>query len=90
MRARLRIDTGSETIPLKVGGAGETVHGRVSPPFMPVYPDLYDGPYDVIPSFAQQVLATASKTMAADVAVEPIPVSEVSNPSGGVTMTIGV
>lgn len=89
MRARLRIDTGSETIPLKVGGTGEAVRAEVSPPFMPVYPTPYEGEYTVVPTFSEQVLETAGKSMRNDVTVEEIPVHRVSNPAGGVTVSIG-
>lgn len=73
MRARLRIDTGSATIPLKVGGTGEAVRAEVSPPFMPVYPDAYPGPYEVTPSSEAQVLPTTHRTMTGDLVVNPIP-----------------
>ena len=73
MRARLRIDTGSATIPLKVGGTGEAVRAEVSPPFKPVYPDAYPGPYEVTPSSEAQVLPTTHHTMTGDLVVNPIP-----------------
>lgn len=73
MRARLRIDPGSATIPLKVGGTGEAVRAEVSPPFKPVYPDAYPGPYEVTPSSEAQVLPTTHHTMTGDLVVNPIP-----------------
>ena len=73
MRARLRIDTGSATIPLRVGGTGEAVRAEVSPPFMPVYPTPYEGEYTVTPGEDAQALPTAGKSLAQDVTVEPIP-----------------
>lgn len=73
MRARLRIDPGSESIPLRVGGTGEAVRAEVSPPFKPVYPDAYDGPYEVTPSAVEQVLPTTHHTMTGDLVVNPIP-----------------
>lgn len=73
MRARLRIDTGSATIPLKVGGTGGAVRAEVSPPFKPVYPDAYPGPYEVTPSSEAQVLLTTHTTMTGDLVVNPIP-----------------
>ena len=51
----------------------------------PVYP----GPYSVIPDFVGSVLSTANKAMSSDVTVAQIPVAEVSNPQGGITVTIG-
>ena len=73
MRARLRIDTGSETIPLRVGGTGEAVRAEVSPPFMPVYPGAYRGPYEITPTSEAQVMATGGHTMTADLIIDPIP-----------------
>lgn len=73
MRARLRIDPGSATIPLKVCGTGEAVRAEVSPPFMPVYPTPYEGEYTVVPGEDAQVLPTAGKSLSQDVTVEPIP-----------------
>ena len=49
----------------------------------------YEGPYEVIPAFDDQILETAEKTMSDDVVVKEIPVAEVSNPAGGLTLTIG-
>lgn len=54
-----------------------------------VVPDPYVGDYTVIPKFREQVLPTHHKNMAADVVVSTIPVEQVSNPSGGLTITIG-
>lgn len=54
-----------------------------------VVPDPYVGDYTVIPKFREQVLPTHHKNMAADVVVTTIPVEQVSNPSGGYTITIG-
>ena len=73
MRARLRIDPGSATIPLRVGGTGEAVRAEVSPPFMPVYPDEYSGAYEVTPSLQAQVLPTAGRSLAQNVTINPIP-----------------
>lgn len=49
----------------------------------------YAGPYQVDPSFDEQMLETAQKVMADDVTVHAIEVSRVSNPSGGITVYIG-
>lgn len=51
--------------------------------------DPFPGPYSVRPNFTNQVLNTIHKTMTSNLEVQPIPVSEVSNASGGWTMTIG-
>ena len=54
----------------------------------PVHPS-YDGPYEVTPRFHEQTLKTKNKLMTDDVTVEVIPAHEVSNPAGGLTVTIG-
>ena len=51
--------------------------------------DPYTGDYVVTPTFQVQTLATKHKTMEDDVTVNEIPVAEVSNPAGGLTLTIG-
>lgn len=52
--------------------------------------DTYAGPYTVIPVLNNDnVLLTKHKLMADDVTVKPIPIAEVTNPSGGWTVTIG-
>lgn len=54
----------------------------------PVHP-TYDGPYEVTPRFYEQTLETKEKLMTDDVTVEVIPAHEVTNPAGGLTVTIG-
>ena len=49
----------------------------------------YGGPYEVAPSFEDQVLPTNNKLMASDVEVKAIYVSRTSNPAGGITVYIG-
>lgn len=49
----------------------------------------YDGDYFVIPRVESQTLNTTNKTMTADVTVDVIPISMVSNLSGGLTVNIG-
>ena len=49
----------------------------------------YDGPYSVKPSFEEQVLETAGLLLTADINVKQIPLSRVTNNSGGMTVIIG-
>ena len=42
-------------------------------PFVPSDVPRYEGSYEVTPSAAAQVLATAGKLLAADVTIQPIP-----------------
>lgn len=72
--AEATFDTMAENIGKIEGGeAGET----------------YDGDYTVTPRVFEQELETKNKLMASNVTVLAIPYSEVSNNSGGNTVTIG-
>ena len=51
--------------------------------------DIYEGEYDVTPSFNAQTLATKGLAMREDVTVHPIGVSITENLSGGNTVYIG-
>ena len=48
----------------------------------------YDGIVKVTPNFSRQVLNTDEKRVRDDITVEPIMVTEVSNPSDGKTLII--
>jgi hypothetical protein len=50
---------------------------------------VYEGKYEVTPKFVAQTLPTADRLLAKDVIIEEIPYAEVSNNSGGTTVTIG-
>lgn len=53
-------------------------------------PETYAGSYEAESDpFSDATLPTAGKLMAQDVTVKKIPVAEVSNTSGGYTITIG-
>jgi len=52
--------------------------------------EFYTGPYEVTPDFDGSILETDQKIMSDDVEVHPITVARVSNPEGGITITIGV
>lgn len=56
-----------------------------------VSPDLpiYAGTYEVTPDTKEQTLPTANKVMREDLTIKKIPYAEVSNSSGGTTVTIG-
>lgn len=77
MAIKLSLDTAK--IHLKVSGGSVQVQG-----------DPYDGPYEVTPLVASDVvLETRKKLMRDDVTVRKIPQYEVSNDAGGYTLTIG-
>lgn len=49
----------------------------------------YEGPYEVIPkAYDTQILEAKAKTMRKDVTIHKVPYQAVSNPSGGLTVTI--
>lgn len=49
----------------------------------------YEGEYSVTPKFEQQKLQTKNKVMGSDIMIESIPITTVSNASGGTTVIIG-
>lgn len=50
---------------------------------------VYNGAYTVVPNWSTQILPTREKQMTNDVKVVDIPYEFVSNPQGGITVTIG-
>ena len=69
----LEIGSNAVELPLSISVGDTTIASVLDPPFMPVYPDAYPGPYEVTPSSEAQVLPTAHCTMTGDLVVEPIP-----------------
>lgn len=63
--------------------------GKVQPLTQYVGGELYNGDYSVIPKFEAQTLKTANRVLINDVIVDEIPYAEVTNTSGGITVTIG-
>lgn len=51
--------------------------------------DIYEGDYEVAPSFENQTLETRDKTLTEDILVKAIEVQSVTNLSGGKTVYIG-
>lgn len=49
----------------------------------------YAGSYQISPSFLDQTLETAGLMMREDMTIKRIPIAEVSNNSGGMTVIIG-
>ena len=49
----------------------------------------YEGSYEVEPLTREQILSTANKVMTQDIRIREISYQEVSNESGGHTVTIG-
>jgi hypothetical protein len=69
-------------IPRKVLRARITIAKYISAP-------TYSGPYEVIPKPVDQILNTSNKLLVDNINVKSIPYSEVTNPQGGKTVTIG-
>ena len=53
------------------------------------FDNVYTGSYEPTPSVGEQTLETANKRMLGDIKIKPIPVSKVTNPSGGYSCIIG-
>jgi hypothetical protein len=51
--------------------------------------EIYEGDYSVTPSLEEQLLPTNQKFMNADITINKIPITAVSNSSGGKTVIIG-
>ena len=51
--------------------------------------DPYTGSYEVTPMLTAQTMETKGLRMTDDVTVNPIPITGVTNPTGGLTVTIG-
>lgn len=51
--------------------------------------EYYEGDTLLIPNFIGKILHTEEKKMRTSVVMLPIPVHSVSNPQGGITVTIG-
>lgn len=71
-----------------LSAVGQQLTGSISSEVGPPV-DPYEGDYVVIPKFTEQVLPTKNKTMQDDMVVKEIPTAEVSNPAGGLTLTVG-
>ena len=58
---------------------------------VPIYKDAppYEGVYDVTPKLVEQMLPTKNTLLSDDVKIEKIPITTVSNSSGGNTVIIG-
>lgn len=76
-------------VPLSVASSQEAVPFGMGVKIVAGNYKMYEGEYEVTPSFETQALETAGLAMAEDVTVFPIPVSRASNPSGGKTVIIG-
>lgn len=82
--------------PITITENGEYYVGENADGFNPVKVDViggdveeYKGAYEVTPKLEAQTLPTASKVMRNDVEVKEIPITRVSNTSGGNTVIIG-
>ena len=51
--------------------------------------EIYDGTYEVSPTFELQTLKTKDNAMKENIDIKPISITETPNPSGGFTVIIG-
>ena len=86
MRIRFKLHEVTSSFNFTLAENTMSVGVKFSNTFMP---EIYTGEYTVVPTFDAQTLQTKSKTMRDDVTVHSIPVSEVTNPQDGITLTIG-
>ena len=72
-------------------GQLSTVNQIIGVLSIPTYVDvgIYEGDYEVAPSFESQTLETRNKTLTEDILVKAIEVQSVTNLSGGKTVYIG-
>lgn len=70
---------------------GDTLQGQIGAVFKPLenVPQNYTGSYEVDPLKTAQVLPTKDKLMVDDLTVQGIYYYEVTNDTGGSTVTIG-
>lgn len=76
----MQVNVESPSLPMELGTA---INVEV------VDAPVYEGNYDVIPTFEQQNLETRNKLLHEDVVVHPIAVSRTQNLAGGTTIYIG-
>lgn len=68
----------------------ENVRDGDSPdPEPPISGDIYEGPYTMVPKVTPQVMETEGLFLKKNVDITEIPISSVSNTSGGITSVIG-
>lgn len=74
-----------EERPSLIGYITPAVAYIVSAPEVP----SYDGPFIFIPSDNVQIINVGGHIVSEDITIEDIPFTEVTNPNGGYTVTIG-
>lgn len=87
--ADVRATTHTETVTADTPQAAFSVGGNLAAVPGGVGIDIYTGETEVTPTDQEQQLDTSGKKMGDDITVKPIPYAEVSNHSGGITVTIG-
>ncbi len=83
----------SDKIKVNVSGSGKfdpgSIKVHVAGTGKSDYP-VYEGEIVVASTiWNEQILPTKNHVLKSDITVEPIPIYEVSNPQGGITVTIG-
>jgi hypothetical protein len=75
-------------VKLAIKETGLLIKFKFTDKFVNIRPD-YTGDYTVTPTFNIQKLLTKDRLMNDDVTVYSIPLSEVTNPQDGITITVG-
>lgn len=83
------VEDSPSIIEISPGNGGYTVAAIEQARSIVFEPPDYDGDYEVTPKVTAQLLATNNRAMRSDVEIRGIPYASVSNPSGGMTATIG-
>ena len=85
---QLGVESQDKAIELSVNKRRKYIAMSIQKSTTPI--EEYEGPYTAVSQlYYGTTLETSGKRMADNVTIEPIPIHEVSNPKGGVTVTIG-
>ena len=85
---RMSIDAKSNGIQMAVNRESPEIRFKIEKGSTP--PEMYEGEYEITPILYDEIiLKTGWKTMKTDMTIHPITIQEVSNPKGGITVTIG-
>lgn len=80
MVIQVKFEENDQNLPVDFGEVTEVSHDGVQE---------YTGPYEATPKVTAQTLPTKDKLMRDDLVVREIPITRVSNTSGGNTIIIG-
>ena len=85
----MRVSVNEVTLPMSVVASTQVIPMKVSAAYNMIAAPSYEGDYEVTPRLYAQSLDTDGKLMNDDVTVYEIPISQTTNPTGGLTVLIG-